>query len=109
MARYRFIEANNKIICISTYAKKVVKGIAKCAPNDKFDPVIGRKLAQLRCDAKIANKRADRAAEKYMEAQDWLFEATQYFYDMKDYYLNAEEDYMKTSESLEKFEKSLLS
>lgn len=108
MSRYRFIEANNKIICISTYAKKPVKGIAKCAPNDKFDSVIGRKLAQLRCDAKIANKRADRAAEKYLEAQDWLFEATQYFHDMKDYYLNAEEAYITASTSLDEFEKSLL-
>ena len=37
MARYRFIQTGNKVICISTYAKKVVKGIAKCSPNDEFD------------------------------------------------------------------------
>ena len=50
MARYRFIETNNKVICISTYAKKVVRGVAKCSPNDNFDIEIGKKLAQLRCD-----------------------------------------------------------
>ena len=65
MARYRFIETNNKVICISTYAKKVVRGVAKCSPNDNFDIEIGKRLAQLRCDEKIADKRANRALVKY--------------------------------------------
>ena len=82
MARYRFIEAGNKIICISTYAKKVVKGIAKCSPNDNFDIEIGKKLAQLRCDEKIADKRANRALDKYLEAGEILAEAKMYFDDL---------------------------
>lgn len=107
MARYRFIESGNKIICISTYAKKVVKGIAKCSPNDKFDIEIGKKLAQLRCDEKIANKRANRALGKYFEAADILMDAKAYFDDMQKYYHDSEDKYTKVLEDLEEFEKNI--
>ena len=72
MARYSFIRNNNKIICLSTYAKKVVRGIAKCSPNDNFSVEIGERLAQLRCDFKIAEKRMNRAYQKYMDARQVL-------------------------------------
>lgn len=104
MARYRFIQTGNKVICISTYAKKVVKGIAKCSPNDEFDLEFGKELAKLRCDVKIADKRANRAAEKYIEAEDNLYEANQYFCDMKDYYYDSENKYFNAVDKLNEFE-----
>lgn len=107
MARYRFIEAGNKIICISTYAKKVVKGIAKCSPNDNFDIEIGKKLAQLRCDEKIADKRANRALDKYLEAGEILAEAKMYFDDMRQYYLDSEDKHDKALAELENFQKGI--
>lgn len=106
--RYRFIQAGNKVICISTYAKKVVKGIAKCSPNDEFDLDLGKELAKLRCDVKIADKRANRAAEKYIEAEDNLFEANQYFSDMRNYYLDSERNYFEALDKLNNFEKKML-
>lgn len=106
--RYRFIQAGNKVICISTYAKKVVKGIAKCSPNDEFDIEIGKELAKLRCDVKIADKRANRAAEKYIEAEDNLFEANQYFSDMRSYYFDSERKYSEALDKLNDFEKKML-
>lgn len=107
MARYRFIEAGNKVICISTYAKKVVKGIAKCAPNDKFDIEIGKKLAQLRCDEKIAKKREYRALDKLLEAEDILMNAKVYYNDMLKYYLDSEDKYSKALADLDEFENSI--
>ena len=75
MARYHFyFTPNNETICISTYAKKTVKGVAKCSQNDKFDATIGKRLAMLRCDKKIAKKRMNRAIEKlnyYTTALSW--------------------------------------
>lgn len=107
MARYRFIEAGNKVICISTYAKKVVKGIAKCSPNDNFDIEIGKKLAQLRCDEKIADKRANRALDKYLEAGEILAEAKMYYDDMRMYYLDSENKHDKALSELENFQKEI--
>lgn len=103
MARYRFIEAGNKVICLSTYAKKVVKGIAKCSPNDEFDIEIGRKLAQLRCDEKVCDKRAMRALDRYIEAEYALFEAQEHFNNMRNYYLEAERKHDEVVEELKKF------
>ena len=107
MARYRFIEAGNKIICISTYAKKVVKGIAKCSPNDNFDIEIGKRLAQLRCDEKIADKRANRALDKYLEAGEILAEAKMYYDDMRMYYLDSENKHDKALAELVNFQKEI--
>ena len=51
--RYRYIidseETPKKVIVLSKYAGKDVRGIAKCSPNDKFDIETGRVLATLRC------------------------------------------------------------
>jgi len=107
MARYRFIEAGNKIICISTYAKKVVRGVAKCSPNDNFDIEIGKKLAQLRCDEKIADKRANRALDKYLEAGEILAEAQMYFHNMKQYYVDSEDKHDKALAELVDFQKNI--
>lgn len=107
MARYRFIEAGNKIICISTYAKKVVRGVAKCSPNDNFDIEIGKKLAQLRCDEKIADKRANRALDKYIEAEEILVEAKAYYDDMRKYYLDSEHKHDKALSELVDFQKNI--
>lgn len=55
--RYQFFKNKNEIICVSSFAKKRVRGIAKCAECDEFDETIGRQLAQIRCDLKINEKR----------------------------------------------------
>jgi len=72
MARYKYHVAGNKVICSSTYAKKRVRGIAKCAPEDKFDIEKGRELARLRCDLKVAKKRRQRAEMETKAAWETL-------------------------------------
>lgn len=66
--KYRFIETGNKIIAISTYAGKTVRGVAKCDPRDTFDVEKGKEIAAMRCAHKIAQKRMKRANRKYEEA-----------------------------------------
>lgn len=60
--KYNYIVTANKVICISHYAKRLVKGIAKCAPGDTFDEEKGKKLAKLRCDIKVAQMRYKNAS-----------------------------------------------
>jgi len=51
----KFYVAKNKVICVIRYAGRNIRGIAKCSPQDKFDEEIGKKLAHLRCEEKLAN------------------------------------------------------
>lgn len=107
MPRYRFIEVPNKVICISTYAKKIVRGVAKCSPNDKFDIEIGKKLSQLRCDKKVAEKRMNRAYNKYEEALRAFADAKLYLFSMEEYYESSVDKYNKACNALENFSKNI--
>ena len=66
--KYKIFTGLNKVIAISTYAGRVVRGVAKCAPGDTFDIEKGKNLAIARCAAKIAKKRLNRAYKKYDES-----------------------------------------
>lgn len=62
---YRYVVTPNKVIALSTYAGKTVRGIAKCHPTDEFNEEYGKRLAAARCNRKIAAKRYERAFRKY--------------------------------------------
>lgn len=66
--KYKFYVGKDRVIAVSTYAGRPVRGVAKCASEDKFDLETGKKLAAARCNYKIAMKRAKRATQKYHEA-----------------------------------------
>lgn len=91
MSMYKYIVLDDKVICLSTYGHKPVKGVAKCAPGDAFDPEYGRRLAKARCDVKVARKRYARACEKYDEADRKAVEAERYAEKMADYLDNSDE------------------
>lgn len=78
-----------KVIAISTYAGRTVKGIAKCHPNDTFDVEFGKKLAAARCNEKIAGKRLVRALNKYGQAANEFIVADKKLKRMRDYVLDA--------------------
>ena len=63
-----YTDGLSKVIAVSTYAGKVVRGVAKCDPKDKFDIEKGKELAEARCQEKIAQKRAARARKEYDKA-----------------------------------------
>ena len=96
-----------KVIAVSSFAGKTVKGIAKCAPEDTPDLETGIMLAILRCNAKIAYKKVNRIAKRYEDARKQVDEAHDNFKvigDLRDEYLDG---MMKADDKLYEFEKSL--
>ena len=84
---YRFyVTSDNTVIAVSTYAGKIVRGIAKCAPIDTFSLEDGKALAAARCNLKISEKRHNRAARKLIEASAALNDAMRHVENMKHYY-----------------------
>ena len=77
--KYRFYvnEKEKTVYAISTFAGKIVRGIAKCAPEDNFDVEFGKRLAASRCNMKVAKRRLSIAKRKYNWAKAW-FEAAEF-------------------------------
>ena len=73
--KYKIDEAKRTIVAMSTFAGKVVAGVAHCDPNDEFVIDDGKKLAAARCSVKIAEKRMKRANECYA----WAKECVEYW------------------------------
>jgi len=73
--KYKFVVAGNKIVAISTYAGKIVRGVAKCDPNDVFNLEEGKKLAAARCDEKVNSRRLRRAQNNVK----WYKELIEYY------------------------------
>ena len=78
MSRYRFYKTDNKIICVSSYMGRSVRGVAKCSPNDKFDIKKGMALAAARCNEKVAKKRMERARKMQIDAYNKRIAARDY-------------------------------
>ena len=66
--KYNFYVVGHKVIAVSTYCGRRVRGVAKCSTDDTFDIEKGKKLAAARCNLRIAEKRAKRAQKKFNEA-----------------------------------------
>ena len=107
MARYTFYDTPNKVVCVSTFAKRKVRGVAKCSPEDKFDFKIGHKLAQLRCDKKVAEKRWKKAKERLEASMNKLANAQKEYDEATTYWVVSCDDYAKILDNLEEFEKLL--
>ena len=86
MNKYRFYNSKNKVIAVSTYAGKPVRGVAKCDPDDTFSIDDGQALAAARCNEKIAEKRLSRAKRKLAEAKEDFLVAKRYYERMSKYY-----------------------
>ncbi len=87
--KYRYYTNGKKVIAVSTYAGKTVRGVAVCDPHDTFDLEKGKKLAALRCAMKIADKRVQRAESKLGEAEDIVDSAACHLDKMNRYYVDA--------------------
>ena len=110
--KYVFSHGPNKdgvdvICCVSHFAGKPVRGFAKCNPIDQFNLEKGMRLAQLRCDAKIAEKRIKRAQQKFAEASNAVVNAKMRADDMQRYLNDSLEDALKINRELIDFENSL--
>lgn len=83
--KYKFYTNGSRVIAVSTYAGKTVRGIANCHDGDEFSLEKGKRLAALRCAEKIARKRLNRADRKVDEAYWAHVNAEEYLDKMCDY------------------------
>ena len=84
---------NVRIVAVSSFAGKPVKGYADCHPNDEFDREYGYALAAARCAEKIAVKRCNRAYNKVDEAKALVNAAMAHLQKMMQYEADAEASY----------------
>ena len=92
--KYRFAhtmtkKGEHKVIALSTYAGKTVRGVAICSADDSFSLDKGKELAAARCALKVARKRVNRADDKLQEAVTMSILADKYLEDMQDYFEDA--------------------
>jgi len=101
MSRYRiFRDGKGKVIVASSYAGKIVRGVAKCNENDTYNEDTGIALATSRCDVKIANKRVKRAMAKYDAATKAVNDATAAWEKAIKYLTNAEQEALNARKTL---------
>lgn len=108
LKRYTFYvdEKAKRVVALSTFAQKPVRGIAKCDPRDEFSTSDGMLLAAARCNARVAKKRARNAERRYNEAVMKLQEAKREFEKMSSYFTGATEKLKKAEAELEEIETS---
>lgn len=92
--------ANIRIVAVSSFAGKPVKGYADLHPKDEFDIEYGKALAAARCAEKIAAKRCKRAYNKVDEAKVQVAAAMAHLEKMMKYEADAEANYNITSYEL---------
>ena len=102
--KYVINEEKRTVVALSSFAGQVVRGVARCAPNDAFNVEAGKKLAEARCAAKIAHKRLQRAEDM----AKWSAEAVAYYTDQArkyaQYEVDAIEGVKKAAADLKKLE-----
>jgi len=104
---YRYFTAGNKVIAVSTYAGKTVRGVAICAPGDDFDLEFGKRLAAARCNEKVAEKRYNRANAKLNSILDQKNELFEKLCDAENYYHNSFIAYNEAAQAVDRLIDSL--
>ena len=104
--RYEYVTYTDKegrkvVIAISHHAGKVVKGVAKCHPEDKFDIEKGKAIASARCNAKVCAKRLVDAQDRMEQAKSLLDQAQNYYLMAKDKHWDCVSDMVEAEAHLE--------
>lgn len=107
MKKYFYGIGENKIVCVSTFAGKAIRGVAKCDPDDTFNIEDGKKLAYARCDVKVAEKRLQFAKKRFEEATIAHLEAKKIFESRQSRYEAEVKKLEEAKAALEKIETSL--
>ena len=92
-----------KVIAVTHYAGKTIKGIAKCSPEDTFDVEYGCALAVARAERKVAKAKVRNAVARYIEAAKAADEAQRRYDAMKQYYMDAVDQFDDAEATLEEF------
>lgn len=89
-----YIDKKNKtVIAVCRYAGRNVRATAKCHDSDVFDIEFGKRLAQARCEVKVAKIKIQNATQKYCDAVDVLNAAMARYEAMRQYYMDAVDQY----------------
>ena len=107
MKYHFYTDGKKKVICTTTFAKKMVKGVAVCADEDTFDLETGKKLAQARADYQFAKKRMAYANQKLDKAIELSKDAWNYAKDCGRYYSDCKDDLKRYEDVLLDLEESL--
>ena len=95
------------VVAISTYAGRIVRGVAKCHPSDNYDLETGKKIAAVRCAEKIARRREKRAEMKFEEARLALIASKRNYEKMTKYVCDSTAEVLAAQHELEVLTKSL--
>lgn len=98
--KYRFYVGKNKIVAVSTYAGKTVRGVAKCDPRDEFDIEKGKALAAARCAERVAAKRQARAKVEFNRACINFAKAQKRLADMNVYVVDSKKAVIAAKENI---------
>lgn len=98
--KYHFYVGKNKIVAVSTYAGKSVRGVAKCDPRDEFDMEKGRALAAARCAERVATKRQARAKAEFNRAYANFTKAQKRLEDMNVYMVDSKKAVITAKENI---------
>lgn len=98
--KYHFFTSKNKIVAVSTYAGKSVRGVAKCDPRDEFDMEKGRALAAARCAERVATKRQARAKAEFNRAYANFAKAQKRLEDMNVYMVDSKKAVIAAKENI---------
>lgn len=85
--RWIINEEKKTVVCLSSFAGQVVRGVAHCAPYDEWDIEVGKEWAMARCKAKLALKKLRWAESCGEQARE-----------LANYHLNAAEHFMQEEE-----------
>lgn len=102
-----YTDNKTRVIAVSTYAGKSVRGIATCASGDEFDLSAGVKIAANRCAVRIAEKRLRNATNRYETTKMWFEEASKCIGEAAEYKSDAVEKLAAAQKKLEKTIKSI--
>ena len=108
MRQYTYHVTEDKVYCITKFAGKAIKGVAKCDPEDTFNLDTGKGLSKCRCNAKIATKKHKIACDKLEEARTRLIEATKYMHIALENFNDTYKKMCEVNLELEEFENKLI-
>lgn len=107
MYTYFVADKQKKVVAVSTYAGKIVRGVAKCDPRDEFSVEDGKKLAAARCAVKIAKKRNANANAQKKRAYNELVEKQRRLQKMNDYVADSQAALNEANNELATIEASM--
>ena len=100
--KYRYYVTDKKVVAVSTYGGKPVRGVAICADDDEYSLEAGKEIAAARCNARVAQKRKQRAMKKYQNTCEKLAQVQREFARAVEYLKDSHELDKEAQAELEK-------